>query len=113
MENPHGTDRAVIDSQLFSKLTAELGLGLVSLKKTSGSTNTELAHLASTGEAGHLSVYFTEHQQAGKGRLGREWVTPEGILAHPQRPRRARGGFPCPILVLVHHAGSTRMEPGR
>ncbi|MFK0083680.1 biotin--[acetyl-CoA-carboxylase] ligase [Glutamicibacter sp. NPDC090743] len=78
MENPHGTDRAVLDSRLFTELTAQLGLGLVNIKPTSGSTNTELAQLAGNGEAGHLSVYFTEHQQAGKGRLGREWVTPAG-----------------------------------
>ena len=78
MENPYGTDRAVLDSRIFNELTAPLDLGLVNLKPTSGSTNTELAQLASTGEAGHLSVYYTEHQQAGKGRLGREWVTPAG-----------------------------------
>lgn len=98
MENPHGTDRAVIDSQLFSKLTAELGLGLVSLKKTSGSTNTELAQLASTGEAGHLSVYFTEHQQAGKGRLGREWVTPEGSSLTLSVLVAPGAGFPAQSL---------------
>ena len=78
MENPYGTDRAVLDPRIFNELTAPLDLGLVNLKPTSGSTNTELGQLASTGEAGHLSVYYTEHQQAGKGRLGREWVTPAG-----------------------------------
>ncbi|WP_159614429.1 biotin--[acetyl-CoA-carboxylase] ligase [Glutamicibacter sp. JC586] len=78
MDNSSGTARAAIDPTEFAKLTDQLNLGLVQLKQVSGSTNIELAALASTGEAGDLSVYYTEHQQAGKGRLGRSWLTPLG-----------------------------------
>ena len=70
--------RAALDPAVFDALAGELGLGLVSIRETSGSTNTELADLAASGQAGNLSVYFTEHQQQGKGRLGRDWVTPAG-----------------------------------
>lgn len=70
--------RAALDPAVFDALAGELGLGLVSIRETSGSTNTELADLAASGQAGNLSVYFTEHQQQGKGRLGRGWITPAG-----------------------------------
>lgn len=81
--------RAALDPAPLEDLAAQLRLGFIKVVPTSGSTNTELAQLASAGLAGHLSVYFSEHQQQGKGRLGREWVTPAGsaitvsILASP------------------------------
>lgn len=78
MDTPHGTARDAVDPRAFEQLTSGLGLGLVRIEPASGSTNAELAQLAAEGTAGHLSVYFTEHQQAGKGRLGRAWVTPQG-----------------------------------
>ncbi|PRB67642.1 biotin--[acetyl-CoA-carboxylase] ligase [Arthrobacter sp. MYb213] len=81
--------RAVLDPAPLEELAARLRLGFIKVVPSSGSTNTELAQLASDGLASHLSVYFSEHQQQGKGRLGREWVTPAGsaitvsILASP------------------------------
>lgn len=78
MDTSHGTARAAIDRTRFAQLTEHLPLGAVEFRDSSGSTNTELAELATQGSAGHLSVFYTEHQQAGKGRLGRAWVTPLG-----------------------------------
>lgn len=81
--------RAALDPAPFEELAAQLRFGFMKLVASSGSTNTELAQLASDGLAGHLSVYFSEHQRQGKGRLGREWVTPAGaaitvsVLASP------------------------------
>lgn len=81
--------RAALDPAPLEELAAQLRLGFIKVVPSSGSTNTELAQLASDGLASHLSVYFSEHQQQGKGRLGREWVTPAGsaitvsILASP------------------------------
>ncbi|MGP9781628.1 biotin--[acetyl-CoA-carboxylase] ligase [Arthrobacter sp. MYb224] len=81
--------RAALDPLPLHELAAQLRLGFIKVLATSGSTNTELAQLASSGAAGHLSVLFSEHQQQGKGRLGREWVTPAGsaitvsVLASP------------------------------
>lgn len=81
--------RAALDPAPLEELAAQLRLGFIKVVPSSGSTNTELAQLASDGLASHLSVYFSEHQHQGKGRLGREWVTPAGsaitvsILASP------------------------------
>lgn len=78
MSTEKNTARAALDPADFQDLARELGLGLVKILPRSGSTNTELAALAAEGHAGDLSVYFTEHQHQGKGRLGREWLTPQG-----------------------------------
>jgi BirA family biotin operon repressor/biotin-[acetyl-CoA-carboxylase] ligase len=42
-----------------------------------GSTNTDLVAAAHRGEASGL-VLLTDHQTAGKGRLGRSWTAPPG-----------------------------------
>jgi BirA family transcriptional regulator, biotin operon repressor / biotin---[acetyl-CoA-carboxylase] ligase len=43
-----------------------------------GSTNAELVARASGGDPAHFSVLVTTHQTAGRGRLGRTWIAPEG-----------------------------------
>ncbi|MFT7503363.1 MAG: BirA family biotin operon repressor/biotin-[acetyl-CoA-carboxylase] ligase, partial [Gammaproteobacteria bacterium] len=43
-----------------------------------GSTNTDLLHLAEAGEIGHRTVLRTDHQTAGRGRLDRRWDAPAG-----------------------------------
>jgi BirA family transcriptional regulator, biotin operon repressor / biotin---[acetyl-CoA-carboxylase] ligase len=43
-----------------------------------GSTNAELVSAASSGELPHFTVFATTNQTAGRGRLGRDWVAPEG-----------------------------------
>jgi len=43
-----------------------------------GSTNTELVRRASVGNLPQLSALATTNQTAGRGRLGRAWVAPEG-----------------------------------
>jgi len=43
-----------------------------------GSTNTELVRRASVGDLPQLSALATTSQTAGRGRLGRTWVAPEG-----------------------------------
>lgn len=77
--NAQNTDaRAALKPEEFTALAAELGLGRIIIRETSDSTNTELANLAQSGAAADRSVYFTEFQQHGKGRLGRTWQTPAG-----------------------------------
>ncbi len=55
-----------------------------------GSTNADLAELARRGEPAGL-VLVTDHQVAGRGRLGRTWTAPAGtsvalsVLLRPQR----------------------------
>jgi BirA family biotin operon repressor/biotin-[acetyl-CoA-carboxylase] ligase len=43
-----------------------------------GSTNADLLAAYRRGEAGHRAVLATDHQTAGRGRLGRRWVAPRG-----------------------------------
>jgi len=43
-----------------------------------GSTNTELVRRASVGDVPQLSALATTNQTAGRGRLGRTWVSPQG-----------------------------------
>ena len=43
-----------------------------------GSTNTELVRRASVGNLPRLTALATTNQTAGRGRLGRTWVAPEG-----------------------------------
>lgn len=45
---------------------------------TVGSTNRELSERAATGTAPRWLVYATDHQTAGRGRLGREWTAEPG-----------------------------------
>jgi BirA family transcriptional regulator, biotin operon repressor / biotin---[acetyl-CoA-carboxylase] ligase len=68
-----------------------------------GSTNADLADRARAGEAEGL-VLAADHQSAGRGRLGREWVSP------------ARAGIA--VSVLLRPGGPTAdglpaVDPGR
>ena len=89
MNAQNRTFRQALDPAEFHQLASQLNLGSMTLQDSSGSTNSELAALAQSGEAPDLSVYFTEFQQQGKGRLGRTWTTPAGsaitvsVLAAP------------------------------
>ncbi|MCO4743643.1 MAG: biotin--[acetyl-CoA-carboxylase] ligase [Proteobacteria bacterium] len=63
-------------SELSSRAAAR-GLGPVSVVAHTGSTNADLKALARAG-AVHGSAYVADAQSAGKGRLGRDWVSPPG-----------------------------------
>lgn len=47
-------------------------------RETCGSTNTELRELALREELPSATVFATHMQRGGRGRLGREWVSPPG-----------------------------------
>lgn len=70
--------RAALDAARLSQIARDLGLDPVRLVPSTGSTNADLVQAAAEDSAGHLAVLSTEHQQAGKGRLGRGWVVPAG-----------------------------------
>lgn len=62
---------------------------------STGSTNEDLSVLARTSERAELTdftVIATDDQRSGRGRLGREWVSPPGaclaasVLIRPQTP---------------------------
>ncbi len=71
-------------------------LARLDLVPATGSTNSDLAQLARTVPPDELpdrSLLVTEHQQAGRGRLGRDWNTPErssltfSLLLRPPVPQ--------------------------
>lgn len=65
-----------------------------------GSTNADLIHLARTGAEEGLWLR-AERQTAGRGRLGRDWVSPVGNL-HASTLVRLRATDPAaPTLALV------------
>lgn len=89
------------DSHIFSKVEIEshldtqwVGRGLVFHKET-GSTNLDAKALAEQGEAAGALV-VADMQTAGRGRRGRNWVSPSGkdiymtLMLRPQcRPEKA------------------------
>jgi BirA family biotin operon repressor/biotin-[acetyl-CoA-carboxylase] ligase len=79
----------------------------VEVLEEAGSTNavvTERAQAAGRAGAPHGLVVVTEHQTAGRGRLGRSWETPPraaltfSVLV---RPDPAAAGSPWPLLPLL------------
>ncbi|MBR6028844.1 MAG: biotin--[Clostridia bacterium] len=58
--------------------THALGLGAVEYAETLTSTNTVLKRMALEG-APHGSLALCERQTAGRGRMGREWVSEKGV----------------------------------
>ncbi|MFV2196971.1 biotin--[acetyl-CoA-carboxylase] ligase [Nocardiopsis sp. LOL_012] len=80
-----------------------------------GSTNTELAARAKGG-APHGAVLATEHQTAGKGRLGRGFTTPDraaltfSVLLRPRAHPDALGWLP--LLMGVAAVRAIRARTG-
>ena len=74
---------------------------------STGSTNADLLARAREPEG---TVLATEHQQAGRGRLGRTWITPPraaltfSLLVKPDVPPSRRGWLPLLTGVAVAEA---------
>ena len=73
----------------------------VEVVESTGSTNADLLARALRGEPEGL-VLATEHQRAGRGRMGRTWTTPPraaltfSLLVRPAEvPRPGAAGCPC------------------
>jgi BirA family biotin operon repressor/biotin-[acetyl-CoA-carboxylase] ligase len=85
------TDPDPLDqARLAAALTAGGGWRSVEVVDETGSTNADLAERARRGERAGL-VLVTDHQVAGRGRLGRTWTAPAGssvalsVLLRPER----------------------------
>jgi BirA family transcriptional regulator, biotin operon repressor / biotin---[acetyl-CoA-carboxylase] ligase len=77
----------------------------VEVVESTGSTNADLLARAVRGEP-EGTVLVTEHQRAGRGRMGRTWITPPraaltfSLLVRPERVPPARRGW-LPLLTGV------------
>ncbi len=80
------------------------------------STNEEAKRLGEAGEAGPLWI-TAERQTAGRGRRGREWVSPSGnfmgtLLLHPQATPRKAAELSFVAALAVHDAVDGLLPPG-
>lgn len=68
--------------------------------ETIGSTNDEARRLVATGETGPLWISANE-QTAGRGRRGREWISPKGNLSATLLITPRRAAAECAQLSFV------------
>jgi BirA family biotin operon repressor/biotin-[acetyl-CoA-carboxylase] ligase len=106
-------DQARLAQELPSLNGPWTAIGVV---RQTGSTNADLLDLASRGlEPGAILV--AEEQTAGRGRLGRSWVSPPGaaltfsVLLRPQEIPPARRGW-LPLLAGIATATAVRALTG-
>lgn len=111
---------AIADPLDTERLRAELSDAdslwrAVEVLPATGSTNADLAARARAGEAAGL-VLATDHQLAGRGRLGRTWEAPAGssismsVLLRPEREHPAWTWLP--LLAGLAVADSLRAIAG-
>jgi BirA family transcriptional regulator, biotin operon repressor / biotin---[acetyl-CoA-carboxylase] ligase len=88
----------------------------VTVAETTGSTNADLAARAAQG-APEGTVLAAEEQLAGRGRMGRQWVSPArsavmvSVLLRPAAIAPARRGW-LPLLAGVAAATAVRQTAG-
>lgn len=88
----------------------------IEVVRQTGSTNTDLLARAASGAAEGL-VLAAEEQDAGRGRLGRSWVTPPGTalafsaLLRPSVIPAPRHGW-LPLIAGISVAAATRAVSG-
>jgi BirA family biotin operon repressor/biotin-[acetyl-CoA-carboxylase] ligase len=106
-------DQARLAQELPSLNGPWTAIGVV---RQTGSTNADLLDLATRGlEAGAILV--AEEQTAGRGRLGRSWVSPPGaaltfsVLLRPQEIPPARRGW-LPLLAGIATTTAVRQLTG-
>lgn len=96
-----------------SLTTRSLGRGENRYLQETGSTNTEVKQMALAG-APHGSLCVSEKQLAGKGRLGRAWISPAGkglwlsVLLRPKlSPERAPLITLCAAMAMARAVEET------
>lgn len=91
-------ERRAIDAPALLARLDDLG-PRIEVRERAGSTNADLANAASADPEGwpHFSILVADHQDAGRGRAGRQWSTPPGtsltasFLLRPDVPASSYG----------------------
>ena len=111
-------DRAALDTELLRRAVVRPG-GLwraVEVLTSTGSTNADLLARAAAG-APEGVVLAAEEQTAGRGRMGRSWLSPPraaltfSLLVRPDTVSPARRGW-LPLLAGVSVASAVRAATG-
>jgi BirA family transcriptional regulator, biotin operon repressor / biotin---[acetyl-CoA-carboxylase] ligase len=111
-------DRAALDAAVLRRAVIRPG-GLwraVEVLASTGSTNADLLARAAAG-APEGAVLAAEEQTAGRGRMGRSWVSPPraaltfSLLVRPDTVAPARRGW-LPLLTGVSVASAVRAAAG-
>lgn len=102
--------RAPLTADVLASLAGgHAALAALAVTKASPSTNSELLEaLAVEPDAWpHMSALVADHQTAGRGRAGREWLTPQGaaltvsFVLRPRLPRERWGIVPLVVGLAV------------
>jgi len=86
-------DKSLIDALLKRQLTAAEKFPDVSVYLSLDSTNAYLHEQISNRPGSSCQFCFAEHQTAGRGRRGREWVSPFGKNLYFSLMRRFDAGY--------------------
>ena len=82
------------------------------------STNSELRRLWAQGDAEDGMAVVAEQQTEGRGRLGRQWISPKGsglyvsVLVQPQRAMDPLLGFAAAVALSETVSAVTGIKPG-
>lgn len=97
------TNDILNQTEIEKRLTTSWAGHPVIYEKETGSTNDDIMRLSENGACeGTLAV--TSHQTAGKGRRGRNWISPEGGNAYMSillRPRIPVSEAPMMTLIMA------------
>ena len=104
-------------NRLAASLTHVAFVRRIVVLETTGSTNDDARRLAADG-APEGTVVLAERQSAGRGRLGRNWDSPErvglylSVLLRPTEPPERIGRYPIAAAVAVCTACRTFVGDG-
>jgi len=112
--------RAPLTADVLASLAGgQAALSALAVTRASPSTNSDLlaALAAHSDEWPHMSALVADHQTAGRGRAGREWLTPKGAaltvsyVLRPKLPRERWGIVPLVVgLAAVKTMRSIGIE---
>lgn len=105
----HELDRPPLRQEALRRalLPPSGAFSVVDVLPSAPSTNRELAARAAAGGVPDLAALTTDHQTAGRGRLGRDWTTPAraalttSVLLRPTSPPETWAWLPLMVGLAV------------